>query len=245
MDVDRRRSLARVAVGSLAPVVAAAVLLPLRAHVLNTNLALILVVVVLGAAVAGGRPAGVVGALTGALSYDLFFTEPYGSLKIARADDIETVVVLGVIGLIAGELVERARRSEAAAIARRRELDRVQRRVELAAGGESRGRLISRSAEELTEILDLKACRFVPSAPPEGMPVFTHGAIRVPGGGAGEDVPPGAAALPVRAHGRDLGHFVMVFPTPSFGIRASSDAKHAAVALADQLGMALLRHQSP
>lgn len=248
MDVGRRWSLARVAAASLAPVLAAALLLPLRAHMLNTNLALVLVVVVLGAAVAGGRPAGVVGALTGALSYDIVFTEPYGSLKIQRGDDIETVVVLGVIGLIAGELVERARRSEAAAIARRRELDRVQRRAELAAGGESRGRLITRSAEELTEILDLKACRFVPTAPPDGMPVFTHSAIRVPGSSAGEDaeeVPPGAAALPVRAHGRDLGHFVMVFPTPSFGIQASSDAKHAAVALADQLGMALLRYDRP
>ena len=76
------------------------------------------------------------------------------------------------------------------------------------------------------------------------MPIFTHGAIRVPGVKS-EDAPPGAAALPVRAHGRDLGHFVLVFPTPSFGIGTSMDAKHAAVALADQLGVALLRYQRP
>jgi hypothetical protein len=49
----------------------------------------------------------------------------------------------------------------------------------------------------------------------------------------------------VRAHGRDLGHFLLVFPTPSFGLGTSTDAKHAAVALADQLGMALLRYQRP
>jgi K+-sensing histidine kinase KdpD len=244
VDVGRRWTLARVGAASVAPVAAAGVLLPLRAHVLNTNLALVLVVVVLGAAVAGGRTAGIVGALSAALSYDFFLTQPYGSLTVERGDDIETIVVLGIIGLIAGELVARARRSEAAAIARRRELDRVQRRAELAAGGESRGRLIMRSAEELTEILDLKACRFVPAPPPDGMPLFTHSAIRVPGSLA-SDVPPGAAALPVRAHGRDIGHFVMVFPTASFGIRASPDAKHAAVALADQLGMALLRYDRP
>jgi uncharacterized protein DUF4118 len=244
MDTDRRWPPTRVAAASLAPVVAAGLLVPLRSHLLNTNLALVLVVVVLGTAVVGGRTAGVVGALTGALSYDFFLTEPYGSFKIERSDDIETVVVLGLIGLIAGELVERARRSEAAAIARRRELDRIERRAELAAGGESRGRLIARSAEELTEILDLKACRFVPTPPPDGVPVFTHGAIRVPGT-VSDDAPPGAAVLPVRAHGRDLGHFVLVFATPSFGIRASPDAKHAAVALADQLGMALLRYDHP
>jgi K+-sensing histidine kinase KdpD len=241
---DGRWPPARVWAASLAPVAGACALLPLRGHLLNTNLALVLVVVVLGAAVAGGRTAGVIGAVTAALSYDFFLTKPYVSFSVERGDDIETVVVLGIIGLIAGELVERARRSEAAAIARRRELDRVQRRAELAAGGESRGRLITRSAEELTEILDLEACRFVPTPPPDGVPVFTHSAIRVPGT-VSDDVPPGAAALPVRAHGRDLGHFVLVFPTPSFGIRASPDAKHAAVALADQLGMALLRYDRP
>jgi hypothetical protein len=50
-------------------------------------------------------------------------------------------------------------------------------------------------------------------------------------------------ALPVRAHGRDLGHFVLVFPTESFGLGAPIDTKHAAVALADQLGLALLRYR--
>ncbi len=147
----------------LAPAVVAVALVPLRAHVLNTNLALVLVVAVLGAAVAGGRIAGVVGALSAALSYDFFLTVPYGSFTIERGDDIETTVLLALIGLIAGELVERARRSEAAAIARRRDLERIRRRAELAAGGERPGRLIEQSAEELTELLDLKVCRYVPS----------------------------------------------------------------------------------
>lgn len=244
MDRGRRWSLVRVGLALLAPVAVAVALLPLRAHVLNTNLALVLVVAVLGVAVAGGRTAGVVGALSSALAYDFFLTVPYGSLKIERGDDIGTTVLLALIGLIAGELVERARRGEAAAIARRRELARVERRAELAAGGERPGRLIALSAEELTEILDLKVCRYVPGPPPEDLPVFTHGAIRVPGV-MSQDAPPGAAALPVRAHGQDLGHFVLVFPTASFGIRASPDAKHAAVALADQLGMSLLRYRRP
>ncbi|MGH9217453.1 MAG: DUF4118 domain-containing protein, partial [Acidimicrobiales bacterium] len=181
MHDGRRRWPVRVGVALLAPALVAAALVPLRAHVLNTNLALVLVVAVLGAAVAGGRVAGVVGALSAALSYDLFLTVPYGSFKIERGDDIETTVLLALIGLIAGELVERARRSEAAAIARRRDLERIRRRAELAAGGERPGRLIEQSAEELTELLDLKVCRYVPEPPPESLPVFTHDAIRVPG----------------------------------------------------------------
>lgn len=228
----------------MAPLAVVAALVPLRTHVLNTNLALVVVLVVLGAAVVGGRTAGVLSALSAALSYDVLLTQPYGSFTIERGDDVETVVLLGAIGLITGELVERARRSEAAAIARRRALDRVERRAELAAGGERPGRLITLGAEELTELLRLKACRFVPEPPPEDLPVFTHGAIRVPGIPR-QQAPPNAAALPVRAHGRDLGHFLLVFPTPSAYVATSIDAKHAATALADQLGMALLRYQRP
>jgi K+-sensing histidine kinase KdpD len=240
----RRRLIARTTGALLAPVGVALALVPLRAHVLNTNLALVLVLVVLGAAVAGGRSAGITSALSAALFYDFFLTVPYGSFTIERGDDIETTVLLALIGLIAGELVEWARRSEAAAIARRREIDQIRRRAELAAGGERPGRLIEMSAKELTEILDLKACRYVPTPVPEDLPVFTHTAIVVPGIES-ENAPHGAVALPVRAHGRDLGHFLLVFPTPSFGVGISTDVKHAAVALADQLGVALLRYQRP
>ena len=47
------------------------------------------------------------------------------------------------------------------------------------------------------------------------------------------------------AHGRDLGHFVIVLPTASAAMSATSDERHTAVALADQLGMALLRYDRP
>jgi hypothetical protein len=50
-------------------------------------------------------------------------------------------------------------------------------------------------------------------------------------------------ALPVRAHGRDLGHFLLVFPHRTAGMSMTVDRRHAAVALADQLGMALLRYE--
>jgi K+-sensing histidine kinase KdpD len=85
MHDGRRQWPVRVGVALLAPAVVAVALVPLRADVLNTNLALVLVVAVLGAAVTGGRIAGVVGALSAALSYDLFLTVPYGSLPSSAA----------------------------------------------------------------------------------------------------------------------------------------------------------------
>jgi K+-sensing histidine kinase KdpD len=244
MRIMRRRWSPQVVAALLAPAAVALALVPARAHVLNSNLALVLVVVVLGAAVAGGRVAGVVGAVSAALAYDFFLTVPYGSFTIEHGDDIETTVLLALIGVIAGELVERARRSEVAAVERRRQLERIRRRAELAAGGERPGRLIELSARELTEMLDLKVCRYVPTPPPADMPVLTHDAVRVPGTLNG-DAPRSAVTLPVRAHGRDLGHFVLVFPTESYSLRTPLDDRHAAVALADQLGMALLRHDPP
>jgi K+-sensing histidine kinase KdpD len=244
MRIMRRRWSPRVVAALLAPAAVALALVPARAHVLNSNLALVLVVVVLGAAVAGGRVAGVVGAVSAALAYDFFLTVPYGSFTIEHGDDIETTVLLALIGVIAGELVERARRSEVAAVERRRQLERIRRRAELAAGGERPGRLIELSARELTEMLDLKVCRYVPTPPPADMPVLTHDAVGVPGTLNG-DAPRSAVTLPVRAHGRDLGHFVLVFPTESYSLRTPLDDRHAAVALADQLGMALLRHDPP
>ena len=47
-------------------------LIPLRDHVRNTNLALVLVLVVLGAAVLGGRLVGVVVGIVIAIAFDFF-----------------------------------------------------------------------------------------------------------------------------------------------------------------------------
>jgi hypothetical protein len=75
------------------------------------------------------------------------------------------------------------------------------------------------------------------------MAVLTHWGAKVPGD-AGR-MGPETMALPVRAHGRDLGHFRLVFARPTAGMAVSLDARHAAVAVADQLGIALLRYDRP
>jgi K+-sensing histidine kinase KdpD len=216
-------------------------LIPLRDHVRNTNLALLLVLVVLAGTVLGGRAVGVLVAIAVAVAFDFFLTQPYQSIKIERGDDVETTVLLAAVGLVGGELVERARRSQRIAETRRKEVEQFHRRAELAAWGERPGRLISRTQEELAEMLGLVAATYQPGPPPNNVSVLTHGGARVPGGPSdtGSDV----VALPVRAHGRDLGHFMLVFPRATVGISVPADRRHEAVAVADQLGMALLRYQ--
>jgi hypothetical protein len=222
-------------------VLAVAVLVPLRDHVPNTNLALVLVLVVLTASVMGGRLVGVAVGVVVALAFDFFLTQPYLSFTIDRIDDIQTTALLAAVGLLGGELVERARRSQAEADDRRREVERFRRRAELASWGERPGRLISRSQEELVDMLGLVEATYRPGPAPRDMSVLTHDGARVPGGpsATGADV----VALPVRVHGRDLGHFLLVFPRATVGMSVSADLRHAAVAVADQLGVALLRYQ--
>jgi K+-sensing histidine kinase KdpD len=231
----------RLAGALVVPVVVVAMLIPVREHIRNTNLALVLVLVVLVAAVVGGRLVGLVVGVVTATAFDFFLTQPYQSFTIERGDDIHTTILLGAVGLIGGELVERTRRSQADADARREEIARFQRRAELAASGEPPGRLINRSAAELTDLLTLADVSYQPGPAPQAVAVLTHDGARVPGGPATADLR--VVALPVRAHGRDLGHFLLVFPRPSVGMSVSVDHRHAAVAVADQLGMALLRYR--
>jgi Domain of unknown function (DUF4118) len=224
-------------------VTVAVALVPLRDHVSPANLALILVLAVLAAAVVGGRLGGAVGGLVGAAAFDFFLTVPYRSFTIERTDDVVTTVLLCIVGIAGGELIDRARRSEADAVARRADVARFQRRAELAAGGEPPARLIATAGEELIAVLGLVDATYERGPAPRDMAVLTHWGASVPGGrsAAGTEL----VALPVRAHGRDLGHFRLVFPQPTVGMGRSADSRHAAIALADQLGVALLRFDRP
>ena len=237
----RRRAWVRAAVAGLLAVATVAVLVPLRGHTQSANLALVLVLVVLVAAVVGGPVVGVVVGVIVAIAFDFFLTEPYGSLTIASGDDLLTTVLLAAVGLIGGVLVERARRSERHADEQRHEVERLQRRAELAASGEPAGRLIMRSAEELADLLDAVDVRYQPGPAAAGVAVLTHDGARVPSGPGA--VAPDVLALPVRAHGRDIGHFLLLLPAPHAGMAVPVERRHAAIAVADQLGVGLLRHE--
>src|SRR5262249_10845274 len=126
------------------------------------NLALIMVIVVVLAAAVGGRGAGAVGAVVAALSFDFFLTEPYLSMKIESADDVETTLLLLVIGLIVGEIVVRAPRRHRSAGRGSEEIAQVHRIAELAAAGAPIDDVVHESERELIRLLDLRDCIFEP-----------------------------------------------------------------------------------
>ena len=90
------RDRAAIAAALVAPVVAAAILLPLRSSWSNTNVALVLVVVVVAVAAIGNRVAGALAAVPAAAWFGFFFTVPYERFAIRSPADVTT----GLTGLL-------------------------------------------------------------------------------------------------------------------------------------------------
>ncbi len=224
------------------PLAVSGILVLFRGELFATNAALVLVLPVLAAAIVGGRWGGVVSAIVAALCFDYFFTRPYYSFTINRRDDVETTLVLLVVGLVVGELVVRARHSRRLERASRREVDQIRRVAELAAGSGPTGRLITVVERELVDLLNARGARF--ERPPfrTRLPRFGHGIVTIPGDeGSGDRPlgPPNEVELPVWGHGREIGRLVLVLPDDSIGLAIPSDDRAIAVALVDQLGAVL------
>jgi hypothetical protein len=190
--------------------------------------------------VAGGRGPGAAAAIVATVSYDFFLTKPYLSMNIDSADDVETAVILLVIGLIVGQLVTITRRSRRKAERGAEEIARLHRVAEQAAQGADVGDVIRSTEAELSGLLDLEACRYerTRSGPP--LPPLERGGAVVGGTRrlVGEDfeLPPEGVELPVLGRGKDFGRFVL---TPIARTPASIEERIVAVAISDVLGAAL------
>ncbi|WP_190228834.1 DUF4118 domain-containing protein [Streptomyces umbrinus] len=98
--------------GLAGPFLVALLLVPFRTDLSRTNAALILVVAVVAVAALGSRVAGALAALSAAAWFDFFLTRPYQTFDINTSADVETAVLLLVVGLIVSQLAARARRLE-------------------------------------------------------------------------------------------------------------------------------------
>jgi hypothetical protein len=242
MDSARSsRVLYGVAAGGLGSLFVAASLVGIRGEVANVNVALVLVLVVLGAATVGGRTAGAMSGLVAATAFDFFHTRPYGSLKIAQADDLFTTLLLLAVGLVMGEVAERSSRFKARMRDDQRHLRRLHRVTTMAVSGEQDERdLVMAVTAELVDALDLEDCSFerppfvreLPHLEPVGTITgsprsYSHRDYHLPSGG-----------VDLRVVGRrgTIGRFVLL-PAPDATV--SSERLIVAVALAQELGLAL------
>src|SRR6266540_2386499 len=136
-DVLMRNKSAVVAVAAVVPALACAAIAPFRIDIANTNAALVLVLIVVAAAATGIRTAGVVAALSGAAWFDFFLTQPYQRLTITDRADIETAVLLVLVGLAVTEVALWGRRQQAGASRQHGYLNGVVQTAGLVASGAS------------------------------------------------------------------------------------------------------------
>ncbi len=243
------REIGGIAAGVAGAFLIAAAFVPFREHIQNANVALLLVLPVLVAAVLGGRWAGAGSALVAAAVFDFFFTTPYQSLKMNDGSDVVTLVLLVVVALVAAELGIRARRVERNARAARNELQRLFRVAELAAQGVEPEDIVSAVRAELIGMLELDDCIFV-AAERDGERLTLSSATtsaQLGRRGAlygttfrfdGNDfaLPREGLELPVVGGGRELGRLVL---RPGAQSQASAEQRRVAVTLADELGIVL------
>jgi hypothetical protein len=228
-----------IVVGGLGALAISAALVPFRDHIDNANLALILVLVVVCAAIVGGRTAGALSAITATLAFDFFLTKPFVSMRIDSADDIETALILLSVGLLVGEVAARGRRSrrdrERAAAA----ITRVHRVAERVAHAAPLVEIVRQVRTELAALLRLNDCWL--ELPPFRWPLprlERAGTIEAEeyrwfeGGFA---MPEYGVQLPVVEGGREVARLILI-GNPE--VTVTIDERVVAVALADQLGSA-------
>lgn len=234
-EADRRT--AGIVLGLVAPIAVASTLVSVRDTLQNANVALILVVVVVLAASIGGRAAGAIAAVISALSFNFFHTRPYLRLAINSADDVETTVLLLVVGLVVGHIAAGRRQARHFA---RSEIHRIHRMAGFVAEGAETPVVIVAAEAELVDLLRLASCHF--EAPPTSRPlprIERSGVLNVsyhrfrP---EGFELPADGVELPVYGNGALLGRFVLE-PTPGSGV--SIEQRVMAVAIANQVGAAL------
>jgi len=177
-----------------------------------------------------------------AVWFDFFLTQPYERFTITRRTDIETTVLLLVIGVAVTEIAVWGRCQRVTASRRAGYLDRINSAARAVAVGSSASVLTEQVTSQLTQLLSLRTCGFQYGVAGIGRPARLHHDGSVTVGHRALDV--GAEGFPtgtdiellVEGGGIFQGRFLM---TPAPGGRATQEQRLLAVALADQVGAAL------
>jgi K+-sensing histidine kinase KdpD len=243
MAVSDESSRFFAAIGAILAVAVGGALAPARDWLGATNVALCLAVVVVGAAIFGGRMAGGVTSIAAAVSFDFFHTKPYYQLQIDKREDIIAAGLLLVMGVAVGQLAmarygpRRDARVSARGAAYLEDVSTV------VAAGANIDEVWPIVRQALLEQLDLAECRFEPTPADGSMTTLERGGqiasrdlTSVHSGGFA--LPAEGVAVPVLHEGRPFGRLVLV-PRPGTGTTRSQ--RRVAVALADQLAVAAAR----
>ena len=229
---------------AVAPLLTALLLSAWRDSISTATDVLVLVAIVVAASATGDRWAGIIAALSSALWFDFFLTEPYLRFSITDANDIEATVLLLLIGTIVTEVALWGHRQQSRASRREGYLEGVLGTAELVlVRHDSVESLTQRVSNQVTGVLDIVQCRFVrgenhdPDMPvlhPDGSVTRRGHALDVDRAGLPVD---DQTVLPVRWSGEVVGHFLLT--SASEVARPTLEQRRVAVLLADQVASLL------
>jgi len=211
-----------------------------RTEVTHANAALVLALVTIGAATVGGRWAGGATALAGAVGFDFFLTEPYGSLAIKDGSEIVTTILLFVLGVAVGQIVGERARAERGKQAGADEVSGLHRVAQLVSGDAPLSQVITTVEDEIAKVLLVPEATYT-LLPPDPAPPVMDGSGRVDAPYVhledGFALPSPGVLVPVRGAGTARGWVVCGPPSGLVGV--SSDRRRTALVLAGLLGAAL------
>jgi hypothetical protein len=231
-----------VGAAAVVPFVACAVLSLFRDSIANTNAALGLVLLIVVAASTGIRAAGLVAALSSAAWFDYFLTAPFIRFAITDRADIETAVLLMLVGAAVSEVALWGRRQQAQASRGQGYLDGVvSTAATVGAGLTSTSSLIEHVGQQIVDVLEIDSCHFDPGGAPVLATLNPDGTLTY----NGQPYNVGRLGLPtdteielvIQSAGVTGGRFLL---TAASGVaRPTLDQLRVAVALANQVGAAL------
>ncbi|MGH9296986.1 MAG: DUF4118 domain-containing protein [Acidimicrobiales bacterium] len=242
------RWLASVVAAIVVPFGIALAWVPIRSALPNVDLALILVIAVVGIGALGRRSGVVLGALLASLWFEYFDTAPFGQLAIARNPDIETTLVLALVAVIVGELAVRTVRHRGYLRDESADLSSIASTAALVASGEELVHVIESVVRELTRLLSLRSCSFESDEPLSSRPRLTRTGELVRTSRPVEvatldDV--FEVELPVSVFGEEVGHFVLGFAGLDDRTLPTRAQVLVGVTLADNVGAAFLAQAPP
>lgn len=231
------------------PLLVSGVLYALDGVVAGAASALILVLVVVGAAATGDRPSGILAGLAGAVGFDFFLTAPHLSLNIADPEDIELAVLLLLVGLAVNELALWGGRQRARASEREGFIRGVMESSDLVAKGGPGTETVDTVAGHIRHSLGAERVTYAegPAAADEAV-VQRDGSVTLQGVAlnvAAEGLPTDRfTAVPVIQGERTLGRFLVTTATRL--VKPTTEQLRIAVLLADQVARrrapAVVRH---
>jgi K+-sensing histidine kinase KdpD len=242
-DTGNGESLAVASASAGLAIVLGAALVPLRSTLGPTNVALLMTTLVVIAAVAGGRIAGVASAVSASVTFNFFFTKPYLTLRVGDGHDIVTIVLIVLIGLAVGQLTSvRARRTSEVRdhVNALHGLEAVSAAV--SAGVDPR-EVVATIHRELVDGAGLSDARFEPLTEDDQRPLVDRTGhmhtLRRTHTGRGFALPPEGARLPVASGDQPFGQLVI---EAAQGVTVTVEQRKAIVAMADQLAMSIRQH---